>query len=314
MPMIQIDTADLYYEVTGEGPPIVFAHESAADARQWAPQVEALSQHYRCITYNARGYPPSDVPEQDEAYGYVQAWEDCAAIVEQVAGGAAHIVGLSMGAYAGLMLGVHRPELVRSLFLAGCGTGSLRVEDGRMPQAMEALAEVFMMQGAEAGAVQIAKPPNRTGFQRRDPAAWQAWYDDLLTHSAEGMARTFRNVQARRPSLYCFEEQLEKLDRPVWLAVGEEDAGCLEVNRFLAETIPGAALQIIPQCGHAVNLEAPDVFNAALQKFIDQAENRALRRRRRCEAQHLPRLAAGVRSAHSPPDRSGGHWCHRRSS
>lgn len=275
MSFIQTDTASLYYEAFGQGPPIVFAHESAADARQWEPQVRVLSKRYRCIVYNARGYPPSDVPDQDAAYGYIHACQDLAEVVEQTVGGPAHIVGLSMGGYAGLMLGLHRPELVRSLFVAGCGTGSVRVEDGRMAQNMNALAETFMVRGAEAGAAQIAKPFNRTEFRRRNPAAWQAWYDDLLTHSAEGMARTFRNVQGRRPSLYQFEDQLRKLNRPVWLAVGSEDAGCLEVNRFLFETLPSASLQIVPQCGHAINLETPDSFNSALQSFVDQVDRPA---------------------------------------
>lgn len=143
-----------------------------------------------------------------------------------------------------------------------------------MAQSMNALAETFMLHGVEAGATTIAKPFNRSEFRRRNPAAWQSWYDDLLTHSAEGMARTFRNVQGRRPSLYQFEDQLRKLDRPVWLAVGDEDAGCIEVNRFLLDTLPSASLQMVPRCGHAINLEATDTFNSALQRFIDKVDHR----------------------------------------
>lgn len=262
------DGCRLYYEVSGEGPAIVFAHESAADTRQWREQVEALSARYRCIVYNARGYSPSDVPQDDAAYGYVAAWRDLAAVVEQVAGGPAHIVGLSMGAYAGLMLGLNRPELVTSLFFAGGGTGSTRQPDNSMRDNMTALAQLFMDKGSAAGAAQIALPPNRTGFQRRDPARWQAWYDDLMTHSAEGMARTFRNYQGGRPSLYDFEAALRQLDKPTMLVVGDEDSGCIEINLFLKQILPDAGLWMVPHSGHAVNLEAPDMFNRVLENFV----------------------------------------------
>ncbi len=264
----------LYYEVSGEGPAIVFAHESAADARQWREQVDALSGHYRCIVYNARGYIPSDVPEDDAAYGYIAAWRDLAAVVEQVAGGAAHIVGLSMGAYAALMLGLNRPDLVNSLFIAGCGTGSTRQPDSRMRNGMSALAQLFMDKGSEAGAASIAIPSNRTGFRRRDPARWQAWYDDLVTHSAEGMARTFRNYQGCRPSLYEFEEGLRQLDKPTMLVVGDEDSGCIEVNLDLKKILPDAGLWVVPYSGHAVNLEAPDAFNRVLADFVANVVDR----------------------------------------
>ena len=268
MPFVTHDDVRLFVEITGDGPPIVFAHESAADHRQWALQVASLSDRYRCISYNARGYPPSDVPARDCDYGYEQAWRDLACIVEQVAGGPAHIVGLSMGAYAGLMLGLHRPELARSLFLAGCGTGSTRVPDDRLRHAMDALATTFETQGSEAGARQIDLPPNRAGFRTRDPVGWRGWYDDLLTHSQEGMARTFRNYQGNRPSLYDFEESMRGMTIPTLLAVGEEDAGCHEVNDFLARTLPNARLEMFPQCGHAINLEAPARFNQMLGEFI----------------------------------------------
>lgn len=265
----------LYYEVSGQGPAIVFAHESAADVRQWREQVGALSGNYRCIVYNSRGYIPSDVPKDDAAYGYDAAWQDLAAVVEQVVGGPAHIVGLSMGAYAGLMLGLHRPDLVSSLFLAGCGTGSTRQPDTRMRDAMSALAELFMEKGSEAGAALIAGALNRTGFYRRNPERWQAWYDDLVTHSAEGMARTFRNYQGCRPSIYAFEERVRQLDKPTMLAVGDEDSGCIEVNLFLKQNLPDAGLWMVPHSGHAVNLEAPEAFNRVLDGFLATVVNGA---------------------------------------
>jgi len=275
MPYVEVADCRLHYEASGDGPPIVFVHESAADARQWRGQMAAFSGRYRCIAYDARGYLPSDVPERDEDYGYEQAWRDLAAVVEQVAGGPAHIVGLSMGAYAGLMLALHRPELVRSLTFAGGGTGSTRQPDGILRERMEALAQVFLREGSAAAAARIAAHPNREGFRRRDLQGWQAWYDDLCDHSALGMALTYRNYQGLRPSLYDYEQKLRGLDVPVLLCVGDEDPACLEINLFLKQILPDAALWMTPHSGHAVNLEAPDAFNFMVGRFIDRIERSA---------------------------------------
>jgi len=275
MPYISVPDCRLHYEASGTGPAIVFVHESAADARQWRPQVTELSAAHRCIVYDARGYLPSDVPERDEDYGYEQAWQDLAAVVGQVAGGPAHIVGLSMGAYAGLMLALHRPELVRSLTFAGGGTGATRQPNGILRERMEALAGVFLDEGSAAAAARIAAHPNREGFRRRDPQGWQAWYDHLCDHSALGMALTYRNYQGLRPSLYDYEERLRRLEVPVLLCVGDEDPGCLEINLFLKEILPDAGLWMTPKSGHAVNLEAPRAFNFMVGAFIDGVERRA---------------------------------------
>jgi pimeloyl-ACP methyl ester carboxylesterase len=62
------DGVKLHYEEAGSGSPIVFVHEFAGDARSWEPQLRHFSRRYRCIAYNARGYPPSDVPEDVERY------------------------------------------------------------------------------------------------------------------------------------------------------------------------------------------------------------------------------------------------------
>jgi len=274
MPYLSVPDCRLHYEVSGSGPAIVFVHESAADSRQWRAQVAGLSGRYRCVVYDARGYPPSDVPGRDEDYGYEQAWQDLAAVVEQVAGGPAHIVGLSMGAYAGLMLALHRPELVRSLTFAGGGTGSTRQPNRILRERMEALAQVFLDEGSAAAAAHIAAHPNREGFRRRDPQGWQAWYDDLCDHSPLGMALTYRNYQGLRPSLYDHEERLRRLEVSVLLCVGDEDPGCLEINLFLKGILPDAGLWMTPKSGHAVNLEAPEAFNFMVGAFIDGVDRR----------------------------------------
>ena len=76
MPYAEADDGRLYYEDTGSGTPIVFVHEFAGDLRSWEPQVRALARRHRCITFNARGYPPSDVPDDPKAYSQMVAADD----------------------------------------------------------------------------------------------------------------------------------------------------------------------------------------------------------------------------------------------
>ena len=76
------DGTRLYYEETGTGAPVVFVHEFAGDHRSWEPQVRHFSRRYRCIAYNARGYPPSDVPEDFERYSQARARDDIRAVLD----------------------------------------------------------------------------------------------------------------------------------------------------------------------------------------------------------------------------------------
>src|SRR2546430_8556433 len=112
MAMSHLTTDDgikLYYEDTGSGIPIVFVHEFAGDVRSWEPQVRYFSRRYRCIAYNARGYPPSDVPEAPEAYSQNRARDDIKAVLDALAIDKAHVVGLSMGGFAALHFGFAYP-------------------------------------------------------------------------------------------------------------------------------------------------------------------------------------------------------------
>jgi pimeloyl-ACP methyl ester carboxylesterase len=110
MPYAPAAEARLYYEETGSGYPVIFVHEFANDHRGWDSQVAWFSRHYRCVIFNARGYPPSDVPDFDAAYGHQQAAADIAAVMQHLGIERAHIVGLSMGGIRHVGL---RPALFR---------------------------------------------------------------------------------------------------------------------------------------------------------------------------------------------------------
>ena len=128
------DRVKLYYEETGTGIPVVFVHEFAGDARSWEPQVRELGRLFRCITYNARGYPPSDVPGEVKFYSQDRARDDIRAVLDALKIDKAHVVGLSMGGFASLHFGLGYPERARSIVVAGCGYGAAPDTRQRQPQ------------------------------------------------------------------------------------------------------------------------------------------------------------------------------------
>ena len=103
----------LYYEVAGRGAPGIFVHEFAGDHRSWEPQVRYLSRRYRCIAFNARGWPPSDVPQDVICYSQARACDDIRSVLDALNIDKAHIVGLSMGGKATLHFGLTHPTRPR---------------------------------------------------------------------------------------------------------------------------------------------------------------------------------------------------------
>src|SRR5438067_5432477 len=113
------DGIRLYYEEACSGYPIVFVHEFAGDYRSYETQLRYFSRRYRCIAFNARGYPPSDVPEEWERYSQERARDDILSVLDGLGIGKAHIVGSSMGGFAVLHFGFAYPDLASSLVVAG---------------------------------------------------------------------------------------------------------------------------------------------------------------------------------------------------
>jgi pimeloyl-ACP methyl ester carboxylesterase len=262
----------LYVEETGNGYPIVFVHEFAADHREWETQVRYFSRSYRCITYAARGYPPSDVPEDEAAYNYIHFADDIAVVMRHAGVSKAHVVGLSQGAYATLMFGLRHPQLASALVAAGVGSGSVRDQREEFMRLCEANAQRFLTEGSKAMARELGVGASRVQLLNKDPRGWQEFVDHLSQHSAKGSALTMKNYQGKRPSLYDFEKQFSELTIPTLIIVGDEDDACLEPSVFLKRTIPTSGLFIQPRTGHAINLEEPAVFNREVQEFLSAVE------------------------------------------
>lgn len=262
------DGIRLWCEVTGTGDPVIFVHEFAGDARSWEPQIRRLSRTFRCITFNARGYPPSDVPPDVGSYGADIAASDIGSVLDHFSAAKAHLVGSSMGAYASLMFALRNPSRVLSLCLAGCGSGSdLKSIDAFRMQAV-ALADRLDAEGLGVGfAEELCSGPYRRSLAKKDPRAWQEAVIQLSEHSALGSANTMRGFQAKRTSIYLLEDEIRALELPVMILAGDEDASCLEPSLYLKRTLRQASLCVFPNSSHSLNLEEPAEFNAKLLEF-----------------------------------------------
>ena len=264
----------IFYEEIGDGIPIVFVHEFADDYRSWLPQVRFFSRRYRCITFNARGYPPSDVPEDQDQYSQVIAADDIAAVMRHVGITQAHIVGISMGGFAVLHFGIRHAAMARSLTVAACGYGAAYDQREQYAADSEMLAAEYDKIGAAAMAKMYANGAYRQQFKIKDPSGWAEFRDTLAEHSAKGAALTMRGVQKRRPSLYDLENELQKVKTPTLIISGDEDDWCLEPSLYLKRTIPASGLWIVPKTGHTINLEEPTAFNMQLSEFFVMVESK----------------------------------------
>jgi pimeloyl-ACP methyl ester carboxylesterase len=280
MPMIQADDGvRLYAESTGSGTPVLFIHEFAGDHRSWEPQVQYFSAAFRCVTYSARGYPPSEVPADPAAYSQQRAVDDAICVLDALDVRRAHVVGLSMGGFTALHLAMQHPDRLLSAVAAGAGYGAQPERQEQFRRECEATAAAFESEGAEQVARRYAVGPARVQFQNKNPRAWAQFAAALGGHSATGAALTMRGVQAARPSLYALAADLAGIRVPVLVMTGDEDEGCLEPALMLKRAIPGSGLSVLPQTGHTANLEEPDTFNREVDRFLAAVDRGAWRRR-----------------------------------
>ncbi len=266
------DNYRLHFEEAGTGTPIVFVHEFAGDWRAWEPQMRHFSRRHRCITYSARGYPPSDIPKDVAAYSQAQAVQDILSVMDAANIERAHIVGLSMGGFATLHFGLTAPERALSLTVAGAGYAAEKSTQEHMRSLSRATADQFEKIGAKELAKTYALGATRIQLQNKDPRGWQEFATRLGEHDSLGSANTMRGVQAARPSIYDFEAELKNMKVPTLVINGDEDEQCIQPGVFLKKTIPACGLLMLPKTGHTINLEEPDWFNMFVANFIASVE------------------------------------------
>jgi pimeloyl-ACP methyl ester carboxylesterase len=274
MPKVLVNGVNLYYEEAGSGAALIFLHEFAGDYRSWEPQMRYFARRYRCITLSYRGYPPSDVPDDPDAYSQDILLDDVVGLMDALDIGKAHICGLSIGANTAVFLGMRNPERCLSLVVAGGGHGSVKegVDREEFEHDFTSRAERLLTEGMEPVARMQAEKPSRLPMKMKDPRGWAEFRDWLIAHDPRGSAHMALGVPLKRPNYYDIEQELGQMDVPTLIIVGDQDGNCLEGSLFLKHALPRAGLFVFPMSGHLLPVEEPDLFNRAVADFLTLAE------------------------------------------
>jgi pimeloyl-ACP methyl ester carboxylesterase len=267
------DGVQLYFEEAGTGHPLILVHEFAGDMRSFEPQMRHFGKRYRTIAYNARGFPPSDVPEKVSSYSQARAADDILAVLDHIGAKRAHVAGLSMGGFATLHFGLRHHDRALSLCIGGCGYGAeLEKRDSFRAEA-DLIAKMLLTGDMKAFAERYSLGPTRVQFQNKDPRGFAEFKKMLAEHSGLGSANTQLGVQKERPSLYSLVEEMKRITVPTLIITGDEDWPCLLPGLLMKQSISSAALSVMPNAGHAINIEEPDEYNRIVGDFLSQVES-----------------------------------------
>ncbi|HAT34137.1 MAG TPA: alpha/beta hydrolase [Rhodospirillaceae bacterium] len=279
MPYIQSDGARLYYETAGSGTPIVFVHEFSGDLWSWEKQIQHFSRRYRCIAFNARGYPPSDVPASPSRYSQRLAVEDVAVVMRHLKVKKAHIVGCSMGSRTTLDFGLKYPRMAMSLTMIGIGSGADPRNAAAFRRQAEARAKLYEEGGLSAALKELRKADNRVRLKRKNPRVFDDFCERFMQHSAQGCAHITRRVMAPRRSLFGMKKPLQAMKTPAHVIAGDEDPSALDASLFMKQVSPAVQLSVVPATGHLVNLEEPELFQRLTESFFAEVEAKKWRPR-----------------------------------
>ena len=251
MPQIKRDGIAIHYEARGAGPAVLFTHGYCASARMWTPQLEALSDRFRVIAWDLRGHGASDAPEDPALYSEAACIEDMDAVLHAAGAGDAPavIAGHSLGGYLSLAFRQARPERTRALMLFSTGPGYRR-DEARAN--WNAYAEKQARRYEERGLEAVPDGAMTAGAGHR---------------SARGLALAASGILVQRDARVI--DGLPAVDVPTLVLVGARDERYFAGTDHMAAKIPGARKVLVEDAGHAVNLEQPAAFDAALVDFLD---------------------------------------------
>ena len=236
---------------------IVFAHEFGGDWRTWDGLISHLAMEFRCVRYAARGFSPSDTPEDLHVYGQERSTEDLAEVVDRLGLDRFHLVGCSMGSFTSLMFALEAPDRLRCLTLIGCSSGPR--DDAERARYRAALGEelgLLRRLGGDGAVQWFSSDPAYRRMLQKAPEVWRAYLERLRRQSVQGAVQTLKTVHWNRRSLFDLERQLQALRVPTNLIYGEEDHPLvLPTNSFLSEVLPCSQEVKVPTTGHLVHLE-----------------------------------------------------------
>jgi pimeloyl-ACP methyl ester carboxylesterase len=252
MPKLSRAGVQIYYEVHGAGPALLLSHGYSATSQMWRGQIEAFSRHHKLITWDMRGHGQSDYPEDQSAYSEDATVDDMAAVLDAVGARDAIIGGLSLGGYMSLAFRLRHPERVRALLIIDTGPG-FKNDEARA--AWNKHAATYALEFEKNGLESLkTRSPEMAESTHRNASG--------LIKAAKGM------LTQRDPGVI---NSLPKINVPTLVLVGSEDKPFLAAADYMASKIPGAVKVVIPNAGHAVNIDQPAAFNAAVLAFLKDA-------------------------------------------
>jgi len=253
MPMLNRDGVNLHYEVHGTGPALLLTHGYSASSKMWAGQIAPLSKHFKLILWDMRGHGQSDYPEDQSKYSEAHTVADMAALLDAAGAREAIIGGLSLGGYMSLAFHLAHRDRTKALLIIDTGPGYKNDEAREEWNARaRATGERFDAQGLaalERGSVETRIAQHR---------------------NAKGLALAARGMLAQRDARVI--SSLPEIRVPSLVVVGANDTPFLKASDYMAAKIPGAKKMIIPDAGHAANIDQPEAFNTAILAFLREAD------------------------------------------
>ena len=255
----RLGTAELAFEVRGEGPTVLFLHAFPLGLAMWDEQAQALAATHRVVRFDDRGFAGS--PPGDGLLSMERIADDAVGLLDHLGLSRAVVVGLSMGGYAALALVRRHPDRLAGLVLADTKAGP-DSDEARRNRA--ALAERVLKEGSGAAAEALPKLLGATTLRDR-PAVVDRVRAMILGNPPRGIADALHGLAARADSA----PTLREVRVPTLVVCGDEDVLTpMAEAETLQRGIAGSRLAAIPQAGHLANLENPAVFNRVLQEFL----------------------------------------------
>jgi pimeloyl-ACP methyl ester carboxylesterase len=249
MPKIDRDGVGIYYEVHGEGPPLLLTHGYSSTSAMWHGQVDALAKDHKLVLWDMRGHGQSDYPDDPHAYSEALTIGDMAAILDAVGAEHAIIGGLSLGGYMSLAFYRAYPQRALALLIIDTGPG-FKKDDAREAWNARALATADKLDHEGLDMLKSATRERATASHR----------------NARGLALAARGMLTQRDARVI--ELLPDIKVPSLVVVGADDAPFLAASDYMAAKIPGAQKVVIPAAGHAVNIDQPQAFVDAVVPFL----------------------------------------------
>lgn len=249
MPTLNRNGVNLNYEIHGSGPALLLSHGYSATLEMWRGQIEPLARQHQLLLWDMRGHGQSDSPENPSAYSEEETVADMAALLDAARAEQAIVGGLSLGGYMSLAFYRAHPHRVRSLLLFDTGPG-FKNDEARANWNKRALETASAL---ETDGLASLKSRSRERA--------------MSTHrSAAGLARAARGMLAQRDARVI--QSLPEIKAPTLILVGADDTQFLAPTDYMAARIPGARKIVIPNAGHAANLDQPELFNQAVEQFL----------------------------------------------